>query len=785
MERASTQKRVEKEPHTGREWVVTGASVNRSTGDPSPQDVLATARRYVKADLSVIPLYLDGSKRPDGRVLPKEWDEVKQSHEPTWKPFQVAQPTDADLVAWFGKGVLRGIGITGGKGSRKGNADLEIIDCDAHELWPEWVELIKTHQPGLYERLTISKTGGGGDHALYRCEEVEGNLKLAMRAIEVPEGTKNAKRDGDRWITEKTLFETRGQGGQIVAPGSPLSVHDSGQPYKWIQGDETTIPTMTPAERELLLGLARALNEYHPKEEKRERTEYKKAERCNTEGLKPGDDYSERGDPLEVLLNHGWTISHQRGSVVFLKKPGAKGKGHHATLHAVAHNVFYNFSTSVTPFDHKRGYSAFQVYALLEHNGDFKAAAKALAAMGYGEPLKVESPTPETRSQLHSFTSAGGTKRIAAEMDDIILLCLAEFEEFTDQDKLTLLALFGIFGNRQKASVSRATLARRIKNRIGQKPANYKSDDQYGGRRLTELRKALKRAIKYPIVTLVKQGKKRGYYKNGKPKPNEWAMDMKPFTEALALARTYYQDWCDGKPAFEEWAKNGADNKPQKPNVGKTREKAAQEVMAKYRKSSIEDQRDEFSRPPKDAFALWIESEKSILRAAIKMADALEDLGKTIADKRTHAGQVIDRVRSILLRSDKRERRRMLEKLKQVTDPDGWGITFMHEGYENGSKKQAEKPPESVSACSHKDSVNTYGDMQDFRLGPAIYHAPDGDIPVEVIGDLGVGPDGLRYVSILDHSTGIPLDRISYDVSTAATTGDPLLDAYIEDMEAF
>jgi hypothetical protein len=94
------------------------------------------------------------------------------------------------------------------------------------------------------------------------------------------------------------------------------------------------------------------------------------------------------------LLNHGWTVSHRRSSIVYLRKPGKTGKGHNATLNAVAPNWFYCFSTSAAPFAHQRGYSAFQVYTLLEHEGDYKAAAKALAQQGFGSKKKKASVIP-------------------------------------------------------------------------------------------------------------------------------------------------------------------------------------------------------------------------------------------------------------------------------------------------------------------------------------------------------------------------------------------------------
>ncbi len=43
---------------------------------------------------------------------------------------------------------------------------------------------------------------------------------------------------------------------------------------------------------------------------------------------------------------------------------------------------------------------------------------------------------------------------------------------------------------------------------------------------------------------------------------------------------------------------------------------------------------------------------------------------------------------------------------------------------------------------------------------PAIWKSKDGDHCVTVMGDLGVGPDGRRYVSVRDTLTGLPLDEL-------------------------
>ena len=71
----------------------------------------------------------------------------------------------------------------------------------------------------------------------------------------------------------------------------------------------------------------------------------------------------------------------QAGDNEYWRRPG-KTSGWSATL---KEGVFYVFSSSAAPFEQNRAYSPFSVYALLEHNNDFAAAAAALRREGFGE----------------------------------------------------------------------------------------------------------------------------------------------------------------------------------------------------------------------------------------------------------------------------------------------------------------------------------------------------------------------------------------------------------------
>jgi hypothetical protein len=44
----------------------------------------------------------------------------------------------------------------------------------------------------------------------------------------------------------------------------------------------------------------------------------------------------------------------------------------------------------------------------------------------------------------------------------------------------------------------------------------------------------------------------------------------------------------------------------------------------------------------------------------------------------------------------------------------------------------------------------------------AIWKSKDGDRRVTVVGDLGVGPDGRHYVSVLEARAGLPVDELEF-----------------------
>ena len=92
--------------------------------------------------------------------------------------------------------------------------------------------------------------------------------------------------------------------------------------------------------------------------------------------------------------SHGWTNVYTRDGTTYWRRPG-KDIGISATTNFGGADLLYVFSSS-TEFEAEKSYTRFGAYAVLNHGGDFHAAARALAQQGYGQKA-----APKSESTLH------------------------------------------------------------------------------------------------------------------------------------------------------------------------------------------------------------------------------------------------------------------------------------------------------------------------------------------------------------------------------------------------
>lgn len=309
------------------------------------------ATDYTRLNMSVLPIRVDGTKRP--ALL-------------EWKHLQKSIPAQHEIDSWSAG---TGLGIVCGAVS----GNLEILDIDDHDWLPDFLEQLDSlGGMDIWEKLTVVRTPRPGYHLYYRCKDVTipGNQKLAYRPPEI--GEKNPK----------TKIETRGEGGYGIAPGSPPAVHEMNKPYELIQGTFAGIPVISGEERAILIQAARSLTRYIPP--KAQEWTVKRDANPGVRGTRPGDVFSDRVSWADILKPHGWTMVKSHGSVVFWRQPEKANKGHSATTGYAGVDILFNFSSNAAPFDPNTGYTKFTAYAYLNHAGDFKAAAMDLNRQGYG-----------------------------------------------------------------------------------------------------------------------------------------------------------------------------------------------------------------------------------------------------------------------------------------------------------------------------------------------------------------------------------------------------------------
>lgn len=343
--------------------------------------MLETAKTYLKNGLSVLPADKK-EKYPVGIQ---------------WQDYQKKLPDESEIESWF-KQAWDGLSIVCGQVS----GNLEAIDFDnGGELFKAWAEQIDQE---LFNRLVIEQSQSGGFHVIYRCEcKVDHSEKLAER--EKPKGK------------PLTLIETRGEAGLIVCTPT--------DGYKFIHNDFSKLPVLTADEREILLNAARSLNEFYTiaEEPKYPSKQY--------DGLRPGDDFNQKGDISEILRNHDWKFFKENSKHEFWCRPGKEKPGCSATLWK-KEKLLYVFSTNAFPFEPNKAYKPFAVYTMLECGGDWTEAARRLRTEGYGDqhPLKVQKGQDADISKIIAKSTRDLTEQEKKDFRNNYQIDISALEKF-------------------------------------------------------------------------------------------------------------------------------------------------------------------------------------------------------------------------------------------------------------------------------------------------------------------------------------------------------------------
>ena len=257
-------------------------------------------------------------------------------------------------------------------GAISGNLEVLDFDFDAENVFWQWQESLPFR---IQAEMTAVRTGGGGYHVIYRCDRICRCTKIAMT------------------LEQQVIIESRGEGGYVVAAGSPAAVHSSGQLYQQIQGDPLpAIPTITPADRKLMWEAAAAFDqqpqrtfEEYVKQAAKRRQPKTFSDYCSDNT--PWRDFDRRGDWGAIVGAAGWTSID---GINWLH-PAAKSKLSAAvrTSEKTGDEVLVVFSTNAGPLAPIGATPAplesLKHLTALFFGGDRSAAAKTLIQKGFGQ----------------------------------------------------------------------------------------------------------------------------------------------------------------------------------------------------------------------------------------------------------------------------------------------------------------------------------------------------------------------------------------------------------------
>ncbi len=377
-----------------------------STGSVLDRDMLGDfARRWSAAGFAVVPARVDGQKRPGL----SSWTEIANG---------TGAPPHIDwIVSQISSGTIDGIGIIMGLPS--GSAEMLEAEGRAMSRYNDLVEHARLSGVGhLLDKLMqgcVERTPSGGMHMYIRVSDgpARGNTVFARR----PRGP------GEK--NDPVLAESRGQGGYSICAPSGGRTHELGRPYEFVAGGPETVPSFTAEERDQLHDLFRFLDEMPQQVEPPAAVERTDAgDSCESRSdsdLRPGDDFNRRASWEDILVGGGWTKVYTAGQGTdhertHWRRPG-KTAGTSATTGGEG-DWLYVFSTS-TGLPAERAMSKFTVYTLLNHGGDYAAAAAELARQGYGAqnlgchagaaacvPEYVPFPTDALPERLRTFVES-------------------------------------------------------------------------------------------------------------------------------------------------------------------------------------------------------------------------------------------------------------------------------------------------------------------------------------------------------------------------------------------
>jgi hypothetical protein len=284
-----------------------------------------------------------------------------------WKQYQTSQIKKEELERVANDSRTKGFGIvTGFNNLECIDVDLKVFPNlqDQKSFWDSFIGMLKDHIDDFDKKFVIYKTINSGYHLIYKCEQIEGNKKIATLKGH-----------------DSAIIETRGIGGYIFVYENQISKDLSYEDIKEISIDDRTI----------LFGICK----YFDYQESID-IDLPKSE---NEGLTPWDDFNNRNKAIDIVTDE-FEIVRSLSDRYALRKKGSKDP-----LHGYIYKdtgLAYLFTTA-TIYPHEKALSAFSLYSYKFHNGNFSNAASELYKKGFGERKKKEAVFNTEKNQIKNL----------------------------------------------------------------------------------------------------------------------------------------------------------------------------------------------------------------------------------------------------------------------------------------------------------------------------------------------------------------------------------------------
>ena len=258
--------------------------------------------------------------------------------------------------------------------------------ADTQAFNARFVEFMSENFADFFGQCYFESTPSGGLHLIFRVNFEVRNKKLVLPTIEI-----------------------RGSGGCVfVAPS---------QGYCKLHGGFIDLPELSPDDFGILISALKSeFSEAVPKVENTRAASTEFTER-------PGDLFNRLGYPkaVEILENHGFSRVKEDGKTVWMKRPGDSSQFFSLKVFKDS-GVTFCFSTS-TALPPETGLMPFQIYTLLNHNGDHSEAAKAIRSeLGVStstNPIKPSDNAPNLSENAPEVKEIDPNNYIITNWDNI------------------------------------------------------------------------------------------------------------------------------------------------------------------------------------------------------------------------------------------------------------------------------------------------------------------------------------------------------------------------------